>query len=278
MIRSLLYVPANSGRFIASAHERGADAIVLDLEDSVVPSEKDAARAGLGAAVRAVGRNNARVFVRINSEPDRELIDAEAACRAGAVGLFIPKVESARRLQRLAELMSRVEEELHTRYRLAFVPMIETARGVFEARAVAGAHPRVIGMTVGGEDLATSMDAEPSPEVLRVPMMLVHLAAKAADILSFGLIRSVADFRDTDGIARAAGEARAFGFDGATCIHPSAVPILNRAFSPSAEEIDRARRLIAAADGKGAFVFEGKMADAPVVERARALLRKLEIP
>ena len=100
---------------------------------------------------------------------------------------------------------------------------------------------------------------------------------KAAGLASFGLLRSVADFRDVEGVKRAAREARAFGFDGATCVHPSLVPVLNAAFSPSLEEIERARRLVAAfeaaqAAGQGAFVFDGKMVDEPVVARARALL------
>jgi citrate lyase subunit beta / citryl-CoA lyase len=108
---------------------------------------------------------------------------------------------------------------------------------------------------------------------------MVHLAAKAAGVRSFGLLRSVADFRDVEGVKRAAREARDFGFDGATCVHPSLVPILNAAFSSAPEEVARARRLVAAFDaaqaaGRGAFVFEGKMIDEPVVARARALLAR----
>jgi citrate lyase subunit beta / citryl-CoA lyase len=107
----------------------------------------------------------------------------------------------------------------------------------------------------------------------------VHLAAKAAGVRSFGLLRTVADYGDLDAVEKSAHEARAFGFDGASCVHPSVVPILNRAFSPSAEALDRARRLLAAAEaakarGEGAFAFEGKMVDEPVVRRARALLAR----
>ena len=91
-IRSLLYVPVSSERFLAKAHERGADAIILDLEDAVAPAQKDAARERLGAAVAMAGRGGATIFVRINSEPERIRRDAEAACRAGASGLFVPKV------------------------------------------------------------------------------------------------------------------------------------------------------------------------------------------
>ena len=108
---------------------------------------------------------------------------------------------------------------------------------------------------------------------------MVHYAAKAAGVLSFGLMRTVADYDDLVGMEKSAREARMFGFDGASCVHPTVVPILNRAFSPSAEELDRARRLIAeferaTANGQGAFAFEGKMVDEPVVQRARALLER----
>jgi citrate lyase subunit beta/citryl-CoA lyase len=137
----------------------------------------------------------------------------------------------------------------------------------------------VFGLIAGAEDLATAMGAEPTPEVLRLPKLMVHLAAKAAGVLSFGLLRSPSEFRDIAGITSAAQEARAFGFDGATCVHPSVVAILNRTFAPSAKEIDRATRMITAfeesvAAGKGACIFEGKMIDLAIVTRARALLAR----
>ena len=138
---------------------------------------------------------------------------------------------------------------------------------------------RVCALTTGGEDLATSLGAEPTPEVLHFPKLMVHFAAKAAGVLSLGLMRTVADYDDLMAMEKSAREARMYGFDGASCVHPSVVPILNRAFSPSEEELDRARRLIAAyeaaeADGRGAFAFEGKMVDEPVVQRARALIAR----
>jgi citrate lyase subunit beta/citryl-CoA lyase len=279
MIRSFLYVPASSERFVAKAHERGADAVVLDLEDSVAPHEKERARAGLGDAVAAVSRNGAKVFVRINSTEDLILADAEAACRAGAFGLFVPKTSHAGMLNRLETLLDEVEKSMARYQETVFVPMIEDPGAVLDARAIATATPRVFGLLVGSEDLATAMGAEPTPEVLRFPKLFVHMAAKAAGVLSFGFLLSQAEFRDIDAITRAAREARMFGFDGATCVHPSAIAILNKTFAPSAEEMDRATRLIAAyenslAAGKGACVFEGKMIDVPIVARARAVLDK----
>jgi citrate lyase subunit beta/citryl-CoA lyase len=155
--------------------------------------------------------------------------------------------------------------------------MIEDPGAVLDARSLARSTPRVFALVTGGEDLATSLDAEPTPEVLRLPKLMVHLAAKSAGVRSFGLLRTVADYGDLAGIEKSAQEARAFGFDGATCVHPALVPILNRAFSPSQEALDHARRVIAAAEeakagGEGAFSFEGRMVDEPVVKRARALL------
>jgi citrate lyase subunit beta/citryl-CoA lyase len=279
MIRSLLYVPASSSRFIAKAHERGADAIILDLEDSVAPGEKEKARAGLAEAVPSVSRNGAKVFVRINSEKHMIFDDAEAACRAGAFGLFVTKASQASELKRLARHLDKVEKKMKRRQYTVFVPMIESPEAVLDARALATATPRVFGLITGSEDLATAMGAEPWPEVLRFPKLMVHFAAKASGVLSFGFLLSQAEFRDTAAITRAAREARSFGFDGGTCVHPSAVPILNEAFSPSVAETDRAMRMIVAyegslAAGKGACVFEGKMIDVAMVTRARALLAK----
>jgi citrate lyase subunit beta/citryl-CoA lyase len=279
VIRSLLYVPASSERFVAKAHERGADAIILDLEDSVAPNEKEKARANLREAVPAVARNGASVFVRINAAADLLVSDADAACRAGAFGIFVPKTCDPRSLVRLVARLEPIERML-ARRPIHLVPMIEDPGGVFDARAIGMATPRIFALITGSEDLATAMGAEPTPDLLRVPKLMVHMAAKAAGVLSWGLMRSVADYRDVEGIVRAAREARELGFDGATCVHPSVVPILNAAFAPTAEEIKKARRMIAAAEtaaaqGKGAFALDGKMVDEPVVARARALLASL---
>ena len=277
MIRSLLYVPANSAHIVARAHERGADAIILDLEDAVVPAEKDAARMALADAVPAVGRNGAMVFVRANSG-ERLHEDALAACRAGAAGLMVPKTRSAEALRALEEGLAPLERELG-RAAMRFVPLLEDPGAVLDARMLASATPRVLAVATGGEDLATEMDAEPTADMLRLPKLLVHLAAKAAGVLSFGMLRSIADYKDTAGIAASAREARSLGFDGASCVHPAVVPILNEAFAPAPAALDRARRMVAAFDaasaaGQGAFAFEGEMVDLPIVERARRLIAR----
>jgi citrate lyase subunit beta/citryl-CoA lyase len=260
MYRSLLYVPAHSERFIAKAYELGADAILLDLEDAVPEAEKDRARDGLNESVAHVGQSGAAVFVRINADARMD-DDARAALAAKARGLVVAKADLSA-LVALAPL------------NIALLAQIETPAALLDVRACA-AQPAVIGLMVGGEDLATALGAQPTPEVLRLPKLLVHYAAKAEGKLSFGLLRSVADYADLDGIRAAAAEARSHGFDGATCVHPSAVSILNAAFSPSADEIAWAERVVAAARGdEGAFSLDGRMVDRPVVERARRTLAR----
>ncbi|MBW8726747.1 MAG: CoA ester lyase [Inquilinus limosus] len=249
MIRSLLYVPASEPRFIEKAHTRGADAVILDLEDAVAPSRKAAARDALADSVAQAGQSGAVIYVRINAEPELRFLDAEAACRAGAA---------------------------LGRQPLEFVPLIEDPAALLDARAIAAA-PRVVALALGSEDFATATGALPTPETLRLPKLLLHYAAKAAGLRSYGLLRSVADYRDVEGMTASAREARAFGFDGASCIHPAVVPILNAAFAPSEEELAWARQVVEAdtaaqRDGKGAYLVDGRFVDAPVVERARRIL------
>lgn len=264
-LRSLLYVPAHNDRFVDKAAERGADAIILDLEDAVPESEKDTARAALRHAVPKVRRNGAQVFVRINATA-RVDADARAALAAGADGVMLPKIESPADLDRLPEGCVRV------------IGIVESARGLLAAPQIA-AHPRLVALCLGAEDFATDTDSLPDAETLRLPKLMVHYAAKASGKLSLGLLRSAAQFTDPDDFQRAATEAVRFGFDGATCIHPKAVPVLNDAFSPDADAVARAHAIIAAADeaaikGTGAFMLDGHFVDAPIIERAKRLLAR----
>lgn len=276
MFRSLLAVPANSERSVSQAHEHGADAIILDLEDAVPPAQKVHARAALAGTIAAVGQNGARVFVRVNTEPALLRLDAEAACLAGAFGLVLPKARDPKVIGDLSAYLTPIERQMR-RGEMPLVALIEDCGAVLDARTIARA-PRVMALAVGSEELALSMGADPAPEVLRHPKLLVHYAAKAEGLLSFGLLRSVADHADLEGIAAAAEEAKRFGFDGASCVHPGAVPVLNAAFTPNAEEIAWARQVVEAAEaaeaqGAGGFALGGRMIDAPVAARARRILR-----
>ena len=260
MWRAMLYVPAQAERFLRKAQEGGADAIILELEDAVPEADKEAARTGLAANVARAGQAGAAVLVRINAG-DRALDDARAAAAAKAAAIVVAKAEPAG-LERLAPLGVKL------------LALLESPAAILDARACA-AIPAVMGTMVGGEDLATALGARAVPEVLRTPKLLAHYATKAEGKLSFGMLRSIADYADLGAIEASADEARMHGFDGASCVHPSGVPVLNAAFAPSADEIAWARRVIEAARGNaGAFALDGQMIDKPVIERARAVLAK----
>lgn len=261
-LRSLLYVPAHEPRFLARAHERGADALILDLEDGVPEAAKLAAREGLPAAIANVGRAGAPIFVRINATSESRDADAAAAIAAGAFGIMLPKAGSPEDVSAVTRAAGR-----ETRV----IPLIEDPAALLRATAIA-AHPAVIAIGLGAEDFATAIGARPLPEVLRLPKQLVHYAAKAAGRLSLGMFRSVADISDEAAILDAAVEARRFGFDGAACVHPAIVPLLNRGFDPSPEEVAEARAVLAALRGGGAARLRGRMIDKPVADRARRTL------
>lgn len=274
--RSMLYVPANVPRFVAKAASAGADAIILDLEDSVPPGAKAEAREALAGAVAACGASGATVLVRINRPLRLAVPDLEAAMAAGADGLLVTKVAGAEHLALLAELLDELEAE-HPRARPALVvPLVETPRAALRMEEIA-ASPRVAGMLVGAEDLAAECGSAPDdPLIVDVKRRMV-LAASAAGIAPLGTLGSVADFRDADRVRRVAEEARRSGFVGASCVHPALVPVLNEAFSPGEAELDLARRQLAAAEAaalekRGAFQVDGRMVDEPILRRARRLL------
>ncbi|MDH7796646.1 MULTISPECIES: CoA ester lyase [unclassified Beijerinckia] len=279
MIRSLLYVPGNSEKFIAKAHERDADAIILDLEDAVPAAEKAGARQRLAQSIASVGQNGATVFVRVNAaETGLQEDDAAAACLAGAHGILVPKASKPQMLQALDHHLSRIERAMARTDPVRLVPIVEDPGSVLNASAIATATARNWGLITGGEDLATSMNASPTPDMLRWPKLMVHFAAKAAGLRSLGLLRSVADFRDVDAVMAATLEARQHGFDGATCVHPNVVSLLNRGFFPTRAEFEWAREVVVAyahaeQAGLGATTVQGRMVDLPVVERARRILQ-----
>ncbi|HEX4259711.1 MAG TPA: CoA ester lyase [Acetobacteraceae bacterium] len=278
--RSMLFVPVIVPRFVDGAAGRGADAIILDLEDSVPPAQKAGARGLIADAAAKVAARNADVLVRVN-RPWRMLVrDIEAAVGPGVCALMLPKVESAEHVQAVAEIVAEVEAEHrlpqgHTR----LLAMIETAGAVFRAEAIARSHQRLVGLTIGAEDLALSLGMAPEAETLFLPKQLGVIAARAAGVLPLGFLGTVAEFADLDAFRAVIRRSRKLGFEGAACVHPSQVAILNEEYAPGAVEVDHARRLIAAYDEavaaqRGAVTFEGRMIDVPVVERARAVLAR----
>jgi citrate lyase subunit beta/citryl-CoA lyase len=274
--RSLLFVPVISERFLAKAHERGADAIILDLEDSILPSQKDIARAAIAAAVPRVAQRGADVTVRINRPLELAIPDIAAAVMPGVAALMLPKVMGPEHVRLLSEVVAAREQALgmdvgHTR----FLALIESPAALPHLYAIA-AEPRMAGMSVGGEDMATELGAIPSADSMYVYAMMGLAACRTAGILPMGSMGQLAKIDDLESYRAGLQRGRALGFTTASCIHPAHVPIINKEYGASAEEVDRARRLIAAFDasGAGAVAFEGSMIDLPVVERARRLVAR----
>ena len=280
--RSLLFVPIVRDAFVAKAHTRGADGIILDLEDSVPEAEKDRARTLVPAAAKEVSKGGADVLVRINRPWHVAFRDIEAAVGPGVMALVCPKVESPEHLVVIAELLDTLEAARglpagHTR----LFALVETADAYFRMREIAKATPRLVAMSLGAEDFALSVGMEPLAETLQALKQTAIVAARAAGILPMGFMGTVADFQDVEAFRQVVRRSRKFGFSGGTCIHPGVVHVLNEEYGVSAEAIDRAKRMIAAYDeviarGVGAVTFEGKMIDVPVVEREKALLRQAE--
>ena len=276
--RSMLFVPVNVDRFVTSAARRGADACILDLEDSIPAAEKSDARARVRTAAETVGSAGADVVVRINRPWRLAIRDIEASVDPNICALAVPKVADAGHLRAIAETLSELEAERglepgHTR----LIAMIETADAYFQVRDIAAADPRVIAMTLGQEDFALSTGMLPEPEGLFQPCLQVVFAARAAGILPLGFVGSIAEYRDQEKFRQIARQAHRIGFTGAFCIHPLQAQVLNEEFSPTADEVTTAQGMISAYEdamskGRGSIEYQGKMLDEPIVERARQIL------
>lgn len=280
--RSLLYVPVNVDKFVEKAHTRGADCIQLDLEDSVPPAEKAHARTLVEKNAAKVRRGGADVVVRINQPLALAVRDLEHSILPDVDGIACTKIDSASHVKLLDELVTDLEEKRgmkvgHTR----FITMIETADAFTRIDEIPRASPRVAAMNIGGEDFALDCAMQPDDDVLLHPKQRMIIAARAAGVMPLGFIGTVADFSDWDRFRSMVRRSRRFGFDGAGCIHPGQVKIVNEEYTPNAEEVEYARKVIrmdeeAAANGRGSFQIDGKMIDIPVVVRAQNLLRRYE--
>jgi len=269
--RSMLYVPANVPRFIAKSPGAGADAVILDLEDSVPADRKDEARAALRDAVPIAGSAGAAVLVRINRPLCLAVADIAAAIEAGAQGILLTKTLGPDHVQLAAEMLAEAPQPM------VIIPVIETAAALLQVEAIARASPLIVGLLVGAEDLALDCGAASDDELMAMAKRRMVFAAVAAGVAPLGTLGTVADYRDADRVRDLVARSRRSGLVGATCIHPALVPILNAGFSPSDAEVAVARRQIAAAvsaaaAGRGAFTVDGMMVDAPVLARARRIL------
>ena len=255
--RSLLYVPASSEAMLRKAGRRGADVLVVDLEDGLHPEAKDRARAALPHLLREVDFGSAEVLLRVNAlstpwgEPDLEL-----AAEVRPAGVVLPKCEDP-------ELVARADRRLGE---LPLFLMVETPAGVSRALELARA-PRVRGLLFGAADFRAALRAgqDPDESELLVARSLIVLAARSAGVEAFDT--PFFAYQDLDGLRRSARRARLLGFDGKTAIHPAQVGPIHEAFTPGEAEVARARQVLAALEaaareGRGVASLDGEMLEA----------------
>ena len=287
-MRSLLFVPADGGAKLDKAFASGADAVILDLEDSITPERKDVARkAALDFLKNAQGKKERpRLLVRINGL-DTGMTDADldAVVPGRPDAIMFPKAEGG-------ATVTHLDAKLTAREAVAGLPegaikilaqTVETAAGVFSAGTYLNSSARLIGMTWGPEDLSAEIGAQTNRDgngVLTEPYRLARaiclLGATAAKVPTYETI--YVDFRNADGLRRDTEESRRDGFAGRLAIHPAQVAVINAVFTPSPEQIARAKAVVAAFAAKpdaGAVGIDGKMYDRPHLTRAQALLARL---
>jgi citrate lyase subunit beta / citryl-CoA lyase len=284
--RSLLFVPGDSERKFARAKACGADALILDLEDSVAPPQKAAARAHVADLIDPDAKRPWLFIVRINAlDTGLALEDLAAVVKPGLDALLIPKVNGAADLERVGHYL----DALEARARVAsgsvklMIVATETAKAMFALGSYAPAHPRLIALTWGAEDLSAALGAADNKEAggswtfpYQVARAQCLFAASAAEVTAIDTL--YADFRDSEGLERDCRRSRRDGFVGRLAIHPDQVAVINRAYAPSEAEIAQARKIVAAFEANpdaGTLGVDGKMVDLPHLKAARKILASI---
>lgn len=270
-LRSLLFAPATNTAVTAKLGTRGADAVVLDCEDATPPGLKVGARSIAHAAVPELAGQGAVVTVRINAPSTEWFADDVAALHPHVAAVVVPKIERVDELDELSRMLDGTGLN-----DVGVLAGIETALGAADARPLLG-HPRVVAAYFGAEDFVADMGGRRTAGNAEVAYARAHvaLAARLAGVPVLDQV--VTDFGDDDRFLRESAEAYAMGYAGKLCIHPRQVGLANDAFRPSADEVDRARRMLdayeaAQREGRGAIAFEGQMVDEPLAAQARRIV------
>lgn len=293
LLRSWMFVPGNRQRMIEKSLGVAVDAVMMDIEDGVAPAEKDAARKQIAACLDQVAarlksdaqlRTPAR-YVRINAVGHERMRDDLAlVLRPGLEGLVIPKVETPEQVKTVAEILDRREAEVGlARGSVRLLTALESPRGLFNAYAIATASPRVIGLLFGAEDfsreLSLPLRREGEARDLIYARSSLVTAAACAHVQSVDGVWP--DLQDIEGLKTFALQSRRLGFSGMSLIHPAQIEIVNGTFTPAADEIEYAQKVLKAFDeaqsrGEGAVAFGGQLLDLPIIDRARQTLALAE--
>jgi citrate lyase subunit beta/citryl-CoA lyase len=278
--RSRLYVPGSEPKYFISAALHGADGIILDLEDSVHPSEKDAARLLVRNALRAVDFLECERMVRINQLP-LGLEDLDEIVPESPDLVLIPKVESASQVTEVEQRIAEVKSDYGITRPLWLMPILESALGIENAFNIATSSNQTVALTIGLEDYTADLGVvktSTGAESLYARERVVN-AAHAAGLQAIDSV--FGDVGDLDGLRTWATNSRALGFEGMGCVHPLQIPIIHEAFAPTPAEIERARKIVVAyheaqEKGLGVVNLGSKMIDPPVVNRALKLITRAQ--
>lgn len=280
MWRSVLFVPVLEERFIGKALQRGADALVLDLEASIIPDRKQEARLALSGVVERLRGHGTDLLVRINTGWRPALADVEAAALDGVSALVLADCRQAAQVVAVDGVLAEVEAERGlTPGGIGLVPLLESAEAVLNGAAIAAAAPRVSGLALGIEDYVSDLEAQLDPATLHHAARQVVQIARATGVEPFAVPESLANLTDLERFRLAAEAGRAMGSSGGFAVHPDQVAVLNQTFTPSEAELEHARRVVVAAreaedNGVGAVQLDGRMIDLPIVKRAQRLLER----
>jgi len=271
--RSRLYLPGNEPKFFVNAGLHSPDGIILDLEDSVAPAEKDAAQLLVRNALRSVDFYGAERMVRINQLP-KGLDDLKYVVPHNVNVILVPKCESAEQIHQLEKGVDKLKKQHKVANQIYFMPIIESALGVIKAFEIASASKYNCALAIGLEDYTADIGTQRTNEgheSIFARQMLVN-AAKAAGIQAIDTVFS--DVADMEALRQSVIEAKSLGFEGKGCIHPRQIKVVHEAFAPTTEEIEKAKKIVLAFEeaekkGLGVVSLGSKMIDPPVVKRAQ---------
>jgi citrate lyase subunit beta/citryl-CoA lyase len=293
ILRSWMFVPGDRERMIEKALGLTVDAIMMDLEDGVAASEKDTARRHIATSLDQVAArleedlsaHTPSRYVRINAVGhERMREDLALVVRPGLEGLVVPKVENPEQVKTVERILDVREPELKMPAKsVRMLVAIESPQGLFNAYAIASASPRVIGLIFGAEDfsreLGLPLRREGEARDLIYARSALATAAAAAHVQAVDGVWP--DLKDPEGLTTFSRQSRRLGFSGMSLIHPAQIAAVNAAFTPTADEIDYARRVLKAFEdarerGEGAVAFGGQLLDYPIVDRARQTVELAE--
>lgn len=276
--RSRLYLPGDQSKLMLNAGLHGPDGVILDLEDSVAPGEKDAARFVVRNALRTVNFNGAERMVRINQLP-AGLEDLDCIVPHNPHIILIPKCESAEQVKQVDARTQEILKKHGIERPVYLMPIVESALGCFRAYEIASASPNVVALTIGLEDYTADIGTQRTNEGRESfwARSQVVNAARAAGVQPIDTVFS--DVTDAEGLMASVIEAKGLGFDGKGCIHPRQIETIHEGFAPTEQAIEKATRIVTAferaeAEGLGVVSLGSKMIDPPVVKRA---LRTVEL-